>query len=162
VLCARDSVVKAACIVASGLAFVAVSGCSDDGLGTRYPVSGKVTYKGEPVAAGSISFYATGENAEKRNATGVIKDGYYTISTIGTDDGAFPGDYNVAISARQADMSQANANREKTGGSARQDDIAKAYREAKQMIPAKYENPDSGLKAKVVAGSNSIDFPLSD
>ena len=29
---------------------------SDDGLGKRYPVSGTVTYKDQPVPKGSISF----------------------------------------------------------------------------------------------------------
>jgi len=35
---------------------LSVLGCSDDGLGKRYPVSGTVTYKGEPLKEGSIVF----------------------------------------------------------------------------------------------------------
>ena len=77
---------------------------------------------------------------------------------------AFPGDYQVAIAARQPDMSDAKANTEKVGGgSYRQDDVAKAFAKAPSPIPKKYESTqESGLKAKVVAGSNSIDFPLTD
>jgi hypothetical protein len=151
-----------AATLASALALLSVAGCGDDGLGKRYPVSGKVTYKGEPVANASISFVASGENAEKRGATGVVKDGYYTLSTMGGDDGAFPGDYKVAITGREADLSQAKANADKVGGSFRQDDVAKAYKNAKSSIPKKYESPDVGLKAKVEAHSNTFDFPLSD
>jgi hypothetical protein len=151
-----------AATLASALGLLMVFGCGDDGLGKRYPVSGKVTYKNEPVAEASISFVASGENAEKRGATGVVKDGYYTLSTLGGDDGAFPGDYKVAISGRTPDMSQAKANQEKTGGSYRQDDVAKAYKNAKSSIPRKYESPEAGLKAKVEARSNTIDFPLAD
>jgi len=148
--------------LASALGLLMLIGCGDDGLGKRYPVSGKVTYKNDPVANASIAFIASGENAEKRGATGVVKDGYYTLSTLGGDDGAFPGDYKVSITAREADMSQAKANQEKTGGSFRQDDVAKAYKNAKSAIPRKYESPEAGLKAKVETHSNKIDFNLTD
>jgi len=157
--------IKMAGALASALALLSVVGCGDDGLGKRYPVSGKVTYKGQPLAVGSISFYpASGAaGSEARGATGSITDGYYTLSTIGGDDGAFAGDYVVAISARKPDMSQAKVNQEKTGGSYRQDDVAKAYATATSPIPKKYESTqESGLKRTVVAGSNTIDFELTD
>ena len=46
----------------------AISGCGDDGLPSRYSVSGKVTYKGEPVQKGKISFVPEVESG--RGATG--------------------------------------------------------------------------------------------
>src|SRR4051794_30018693 len=106
----RRSMTMTATTLASALGLLMFICCGDDGLGKRYPVSGKVTYKNDPVANASIAFIASGENAEKRGATGVVKDGYYTLSTLGGDDGAFPGDYKVSITAREADMSQAKAN----------------------------------------------------
>jgi len=139
-------------------------GCSDDGLGERYAVSGKVTYKGAPVESASITFYpAAGQtDGEQRGATGMVKDGHYTLSTVGGDDGAFPGDYLVSITARTPDMSTAAANAQK-GGSFRQDDVAKAFAQAEGALPRKYESPeDGGLKAKVEAKSNTIDFDLKD
>jgi hypothetical protein len=141
-----------------------VIGCgAGDELGKRYSVYGTVTYKGTPLEVGTITFYSTGKDADSRGASGVIKDGSYTLSTIGGDDGAFPGDYVVAIAARAPDMSLAKANQEKTGGSMRQDDVAKAFKEAKSSIPKKYESTNnSGLKAKVEARSNKIDFDLTD
>jgi hypothetical protein len=159
----RSPAARVAGVFASGLALLLVIGCGDDGLGKRYPVSGTVKYKGANVANASITFYpAGGQTEEKRGATGVVKDGYYKLSTIGNDDGAFPGDYLVAISARTPDMSKAKENAAK-GGSFRQDDVAKAFKKAGSEIPVKYESPEGGgLKAKVEAKSNTFDFELKD
>lgn len=138
-------------------------GCGDDGLGQRYKVSGNVTYQDKPVAAGNISFFPAGGSAEQRGATGVIKDGYYTLSTQGDDDGAFPGDYLVAITARTPDLTEAKKTGDKIGGLMPQEDVAKAYKKAPSAIPQKYESPEKGgLKAKVEAKSNTIDFTLAD
>ena len=45
-------------IILSFAGMVIIQGCSgdDSGLDRRYKVSGKVTYKGEPVAKGTIAF----------------------------------------------------------------------------------------------------------
>jgi hypothetical protein len=154
--------VRALCVLISGIVTVVIVGCGDDGLSTRYPVSGYVTYNGTPLEVGTVTFYAVGgQNAEARGASGSISNGKYTLSTIGGDDGAFPGEYVVAIAARKPDMSKAEAN--KTGGSMHQDDVAKAFKEAKSAIPKKYESTTtSQLKATVTNGSNKIDFPLTD
>ncbi|WP_165064051.1 hypothetical protein [Paludisphaera rhizosphaerae] len=139
------------------------AGCGDDGLGERYKVTGTVTYQGKPVSNGSIQFYPNGGGPEQRGATGVIKDGVYWLSTQGDDDGAFPGSYVVAITARKPDMSKAQENADKIGGLYRQEDVAKAYKKAPSEIPVKYESPESGgLSAKVEAKSNTIDFNLTD
>jgi hypothetical protein len=157
----RSSAVRASAVLASGLALVLAGGCSDDGLAKRYPVSGKVTYKGAPVASASISFVPSTPSDEQRGASGIVKDGYYTLSTLGDDDGAFPGDYLVTVSGRNPDMTEAKANA--GGGMARQDDVAKAFKKADSSIPLKYESPENGgLKAKVEAKSQTIDFDLKD
>ena len=149
--------------MASAFGLLLVIGCGDDGLGKRYPVYGTVTYKDQPLARGTVTFYATGKDAETRGATGAIKDGSYSMSTIGGEDGVFPGDYQVSVSSLNVDMSQAKANQEKTGGSFRQDDVAKAYKAADSVIPKKYNSTEkSGLTAKVEARSNKIDFKLTD
>jgi hypothetical protein len=163
-LSSRTFLIRGVSLLASALTLLVFVGCSDDGLGKRYSVYGTVTYKGTPVENGTITFYLTGgKDADARGASGSINNGSYTLSTIGGDDGAFPGDYVVAISARTPDFSQAKANQAKTGGSMRQDDVAKAYKTAPSPIPTKYESTTtSGLKAKVEARSNKIDFPLTD
>jgi hypothetical protein len=163
-LISRRFLIQGMSTFASALAMLFVIGCgASDELGKRYPVYGTVTYKGTPLEVGTIVFTSTGKDAEARGANGSIKDGSYTISTIGGDDGAFPGDYIVTVSARAPDMSLAKANQEKTGGSMRQDDVAKAYRTASSPIPKKYESTTgSGLTAKVEAHSNKFDFDLTD
>ncbi len=159
----RRSSFSALGVFSASLAMLLLTGCGDDGLGKRYPVSGNVTYKGEPVASASISFYPiVGQGEEQRGASGVVKDGYYSLSTMGGDDGAFVGEYQVSISARAPDLSTAKANAQERGGSYRQDDVAKAYSKASSAIPRKYESPDAGLKAKVEAKSNTFNFDLTD
>jgi hypothetical protein len=144
------------------LAIFVVSGCGGDGRNKRYKVSGKVTYKGQPLKSGTIQFYPEKASGDNPGASSTITDGYYTLSATGMEgDGAYPGDYLVAIEARDTDMSQALKNA--GGGAARQDDIAKAYAKSKLLTPKKYAITDtSGLKAKVEARSNSFDFELVD
>ncbi len=143
------------------LALFALIGCGEDGLGKRYAVSGTVTYKGQPVTKGTISFYSTTGGAESRGAFGTIENGKYTLSSQGENDGAFPGDYVVAIGSKDVDLT--NAEKNVKGGSFRQDDVMKANKKAKSLIPLKYEIAEtSGLKAKIEAKSNTFNFDLTD
>jgi len=145
-----------------GLGLLVVAGCGDDtGLPRRYAVSGKVNYKGQPVEKGNIIFEPN-DLATGKFATGTIENGYYTLSTSGDHkDGALPGNYKVAIVSKLVDMSQVEANRQ--GGSGRQDDVYKAEKKAKSLIPKKYERSDtSGLIAKVEEKSNTVNFDLTD
>lgn len=146
-------------------AVVAIVGCGGgDDLGKRYSVSGKVTYKGQPVANGQVSFIP--DKPEGRGATGQIKDGSYTLTTLEPEDGAFPGNYSVTIDAKQVDLSAAEAEAKKKGSTSAfipQDMVAKANAKAKNAVPAKYGNMStSPLKAEVKASSNTIDFELTD
>jgi len=145
-----------------------VLGCSDDGLGKRYPVSGTVTYKGEPLKEGSIVFAPTAPNG--RGATGTIVDGAYSLTTQEPGDGAFPGSYKVTINDKKVDEAKVSADSEKlaakAGVKATMPDpavIARQRKVAKSGIPVKYLSQDaSGLTAEVKAESNSFDFPLVD
>lgn len=111
-------------------------------------VSGTVTAQGKPVPKGTIGFLATDPNG--RNATGLIQsDGSYTLQTENPGDGALPREYNVTVSAREDAVVL--------------DYIPKKPIPPKFLAPEKYEKPEtSGLKAKVVSGSNRIDFDLPD
>src|SRR4051794_35506157 len=88
-----------------GLRLRPAIGCGpDDGIGRRYPVSGTVTYKGQPVPLGTVTF--TPESTEGRPAAGDIEaDGSYTATTATTGDGMLPGKYKVSINAVDRDMS---------------------------------------------------------
>jgi hypothetical protein len=65
---------------------LASCGTADYGIGQRYPVSGTVTYNGQPLEKGMISF--TPDGTKGVGATGVIEDGSYALSTAGGGDGA--------------------------------------------------------------------------
>ncbi len=157
---------QAVAVALSASAAVIVIGCGSDdsGLGTRYKVTGKVTYKGAAVPHGTVNFIPTkpGQSEGGRAATGEIKDGYYSLTTHGNNDGALPGDYNVAIIAIDMDQKAAIS---KDALNIHQGDAAHqaAIKNAKKLIPDKYGvSETSGLKATVKSGTNTIDFPLSD
>lgn len=143
-------------------------GCSDDGLGKRYPVSGNVTYKGKPLAKGTITFVPSAP--EGRGANGDITAGTFSLTTQTPDDGAFPGSYKVLVTDKQANMSKVDEDSKKfaakSGQMATQPDpasIARAYKSAKNTVPSKYSSSaTSPLSAEVKAESNAFDFPLED
>jgi major membrane immunogen (membrane-anchored lipoprotein) len=148
-------------------AMVTIAGCGDDGsgLGRRYAVKGKVTYKGAPVAHGTVNFLPTDPPPpEGRAATGEITDGYYSLTTVGDFDGALPGKYMVAIVALDVDLASA-ASSKAEGGQIHQGDAAhrKAMKNAKSLIPSKYGTGEtSKLVATVETSSKTVDFDLTD
>jgi hypothetical protein len=133
-------------------------GCGDN-LKPRYRVSGKVTYKGQPVAKGTISFSPLDQAGE--GAYGEVVAGSYSLTTYTPGDGAVPGRYRVSIASADVVTPQAafDTNPNATPEAA----VAKAQRTAKHHIPVKYASPDaSGLTAEVKATSNTLDFDLVD
>ena len=95
--------------------FVLASCGTDDGLGKRYPVSGTVTYNGNPLEKGEISF-VTEDLTKNFGATGIITNGSYTLSTGGNGDGAQVGKYKVTISAKEDYIAKAQADFQKETG----------------------------------------------
>ncbi len=143
-------------------------GCGDDGIGKRYAVSGKVTYKGEPVKKGNINFSPTA--LDGRAASGAILDGYYSLTTLNPGDGALPGTYKVTVDDRQMDLKKvqadADAQAKKLGvtyNAIPQEIQAKAAKLAKGALPGKYQLAEtSDLEKEVKAQSNTINFELTD
>src|SRR5262245_41228845 len=128
--------------IASGLLAMAALalplGCgSDDGLGTRYPVTGKVTYNGQLLKKGRIDFVP--ETPDGRGATGEIIDGEIrNVSTTGSDSGVLPGKYKVAIQALEdIDLSKTQS---KYNAAPDQVVMAKEAAKAKSLIPKRYAN----------------------
>jgi len=152
-----------AALIAVGLCLL--PGCGDDtGLGKRYPVYGTVTYKDSPVEAGRISFIPVdSKNENQRAAAGEITNGSYSLTTGTAGDGALPGEYFVTIASKLIDDSKVKETIEKYGGGGRQQDVGKAGAKAKNLIPGKYQLPEtSELKVTVKESSNKFDFPLKD
>ncbi len=87
-------VVTAACLPAA-------SGCGNSaGL---VPVSGKVSYKGDPAAGAVVYFQRADSHPSSHELVpfGVVqKDGGFSLSSEGLGSGAPPGSYNVLIEWR--------------------------------------------------------------
>lgn len=149
-------------------ALLVLASCSeDDGLGKRYPVSGTVTYNGNPLETGEITFIP--EDSKKNiGASGKIANGSYSLSTGGTEDGAQAGKYKVTITAKEDFHAKARADFEKEAkgqapGYIPPQYIAKAEAAAKSLIPAGYGDiRTTTLTAEVKEQSNTIPFKLSD
>lgn len=161
-------------LMAGMIGLFTMIGCwSDDGLDTRYPVAGTVTYKGKGLEKGSISFTPERPDAG-RGATGTIKDGGYSLTTNTPDDGAFPGKYNVTITDLAIDMNAAAADLQKQAakggrkiqiapGTVDPAMVAKMAKKAKSNVPLKYTKAaTSKLQAEVKAETNTINFALTD
>src|SRR4051794_4127534 len=87
-----------------GPALLSPLGCSDEGLGKRYSVSGTVKYKGEPVSKARISFVPKSGGSSTHGAYGQVTDGSFSSLTTLTDgDGALPGEYFVTVDTREID-----------------------------------------------------------
>jgi hypothetical protein len=148
-------------VMVAGLGLVIILGCGDQsGLATRYPVSGKVTFNGQPVEKGTISFVPT--QADGRAASGEITNGSYSLTTATPNDGALPGSYKVTVVSKEMDTSKLKEVAK--GGQFHHDaDFAKAAKNAKSFVPSRYSLADtSDLTTTVAAKSNTLDFDLKD
>ena len=138
VLCAVHT---SACL----LLFMAGCGPADS---KRASVSGRVTFNGEPLAEGAITFTPHARN-EGPPAGGTIRDGEYSI---GYEKGPVIGKNRVEISAFRETGKTITI-----GYGPGATDMA----ERVETIPAKY-NENSELIEDLIPGPNTIDFELKD
>lgn len=150
-----------------GLLLAAVGGCGDDKVSGLAPVTGTVTYNGQPVEGATVSFIPRGG---VMGAAQTDKDGKFTITTRG-QAGAQIGAHNVSVSKKSAATGAAAPafdpskpppspeEAEKILAAAR--DPANAKPTGPQdLLPAKYANAStSGLEFTVKSGAN--DFPIN-
>ena len=142
----------------AGLGLLVWIGCGSDGLGKRYTVSGKVTYKGAAVPSGTITFIP--EDSKGKPAVGTIADGSYSLTTLSPGDGAFPGKYQVSVVSLDVDSSGVSAAPNSLN---RLKKVAAVNLTAKHRVPPKYElTSTSGLAREVLPKSNQFDFELTD
>jgi hypothetical protein len=139
----------------SGFSLVSIAllitswGCADGSLPTGR-VSGKVTFDGQPVTSGSITFAPTSGTVGKPAIGAVNADGSYTLSTYAAGDGAAIGHHKVIYTPGGGSESQEQAPLPEPG----------QHDEAKPV-----EVPFSGLVPKeaeveVKTGSNEINIEL--
>jgi len=148
-----------ACAILAIVLWVGAAGCGeDDGIGKRYPVSGTVTYKGQPVPKATVVFSPADAQTGRPATSTTDSDGVYQLTTASPGDGALPGKYAVTVSAIERDLSKT---KNAAGGMYRADIILKAPK--KLMVPAKYgERKSSTLTVEVKPERNTFDFPLED
>lgn len=93
----------ALCCVVATMLCVLLSGCGDDGIGTIYPVEGRVLQNAEPIKVRS-GFVVLKPDTARGNTTSfepagtIDADGRYTIYTK-QRSGAPPGWYKVVLTA---------------------------------------------------------------
>jgi len=145
------------------LALAAFSGCS----GGREPfptgeVSGKVTYKGQPISLGKITFISTGGGGYF--GTGIINDGSYTLKAplgpckievqVESDENKY------AVSPQQEKMIKAKMKAMRDQGM-NVPDPPQLTKRPKIDLPEKYKFADqSGLQFEVKAGTQSKEWDL--
>ena len=133
---------SAAMLFASLVLLATGCGKSGEPVGT---VSGKITYQGQPVTEGSVSF-----NNDRLGASGtgeIQPDGTYQLATQGA--GLPPGSYKVCIVPPMEEQSTSSQ--------------LAASLEPKEMpdIPQKYRSfQTSDLEATVQEGTNELDFDM--
>jgi hypothetical protein len=129
--------------LAVGLVLVMISGCG----GGRDPdepptvrVSGTLTVDGKPVSQGAVYFHP----AKGRPATGIVKNGKFTLTTYDEGDGAIPGKNRVSVNVVEEVPTR--------GGDTK----------SKSLIPLKFTNPDlSGLQLEIPeSGYKNLEIDL--
>ena len=164
----RDSAARCSAVILTASCGLLIASCGGEPIfAKRYPVSGKVTYNGQPLEKGSISFVPE----KGASATGSIEHGDYALSTEGNNDGALPGKYKVTIMAKEDPTEVAKAKFMKESKGKGSDTVviprqfmAAAMSEAKSLIPVGYGDiRTTTLSAEVKEQSdNTLDFKISD
>lgn len=133
-----------------GILVAFIVGCGVGGPST-YPVTGKVSIKGQPAKDVTITFAPV--DSQGQPASGVVKaDGTYSLLTgAQAKPGAIPGKYKVVLTA---DLSKV--------------DMSAAYSGAKgppkppeSPVPKEYDSPKTSPKeVDVKPQSNTIDIDI--
>jgi hypothetical protein len=121
------------------LGVVVVAGCSS---GDRVGVRGMVTYAGEPIAIGTITFLPTGEKGVK--CGGRIENGRYEVEPR---FGPMPGPHRVEI------------HWSRPTGQKYKNEFGEVFDKTQEGLPDKY-HAKSILTATIEPGSNVFNYSL--
>lgn len=118
-------------------------GCSQSKGPVCLPVSGKVSYKGKPLAEAMVVLHPLDGSVEgdHKPIARSAADGTFSLTTFKDNDGAPPGQYGITVELR-----------------APQTIGEEVVRNGAHLLPVKYSKPEtSGLKFAVeLQGSNEI------
>jgi hypothetical protein len=157
------------------LFFAFAAGCNTSN--TPATVSGKVTYNGQPVPAGSITFHPVSDKSTDQGGLGIynysIKDGMYSGTDLPT------GEMVVTIETETANPNPTKAKAAPQGAAKRGDPTGDYQKKMQEMgkvpadaatnagpyvkIPPRYAvKAKSPLKVTVTKGKNTNDFDLTE
>lgn len=130
---------------------LALPGCGHkaaDEVAGLVRVSGLVTYEGEPLKSGVVTFVPTSPDGEPASGN-IDEDGRYVAMTGAAAEGIRPGDYKIRVESWASPPSMGEGGAVDAGTSA---------------IPPKFSNADqSGLTSTIVEGEEqTVDLPLSE
>jgi hypothetical protein len=129
-----------------------IAGCSG-GTGVKtIPASGSVTYKGQPVASGTVTFSPVDAKATAATSAPISKGRYQTAKGLGLT----AGDYKVVVTAYK-DTGVLNETKDKSAPSKSSEDnfaVPKKY--------TSYKTTDLELKVSPKESSVSKNFELKD
>jgi len=132
---------------------VVVSGCGDGALRT-HPVSGTVTFQGEPLAGATVGFSPKVEGEGHGGFARTDEQGFYRIQTTQgrADAGTTPGEYFVTITK----VEMVGTGNFITNPDGTRQEIERPV----SVIPEIYSSAEAGLSATVVKGRNVFNFDL--
>ena len=138
-----------ACMIAS----IFVAGCGGPSGPKTISASGSITYKGQPLEFGTVTFSPVDPNVSVATSAPIVKGSYQTEKGLGVTT----GDYKVVINAQRipADLNETSKNKSKPAAKPGGD----------FTIPQKYtsyKTTDLDLKVSAKDRSVSKDFDLKD
>jgi hypothetical protein len=152
---------KGGLVLALPLCLVLAIGCDKANPHAPASVTGKVTYKGNPVTAGTVTFNPNSEGPF--SSASLNEDGTYTINE------APAGDFTVTVDTESFNPDRKKATYGPGGAGAGATSpppagVKTATPTGKYVkIPKKYSDPKaSPLTAKLGAGKQTVNFPLEE
>jgi hypothetical protein len=132
-------------------------GCGGGGQDKVYPVTGKITYKGEPMKGGGSIAFIPIEDRKGKSPGGVVNpDGTFAMGTYTLSDGSMPGTWRVVINQETVAEPQSVAD-----GSGKKNPKSVQLVEPAFKIPYKYSDMmNTPLTATVKEENNVINFDL--
>ncbi len=143
------------------LVSVGLSGCGSAGDGgpPRVPVTVTISHGGTPVEGAHVTFVPKGEGQAAYGVTGA--DGTTKLSTLGENDGAIPGEYQVTVKKTETEGPETDFEPAETGAMPANAEAMGAA-QTRSLLPEKYSAiGTTDLEATVSeSAENQIRFDL--
>lgn len=140
-------------------------GCGGSAHPDMVPVSGTVSYQGQPLAGAQVVFH--NDKAPRAASGQTDAQGNFTLTTFEPGDGAIVGEYRVSVAKIQGAAELSSASAADPSAAYSQGMMAAASGDMsslqKHELPTKFANPQtSGLTATVSKdGPNKFPFELT-